>query len=127
MVNKTYVAIAVIAIIVIVVGAFALISSGSSDELQATVLVENGTLNPAELTVKQGTNVTWIVKGASEDDIFMITSNDSGPVEDKYLFMSDHLTNGQNFSYTFNETGTFHYYDMDNMDDAKLTGTIVVQ
>lgn len=127
MVNRTYVAIVVIAIIVIVVGAFALIYSGSSDELQATVLVENGALNPAELTVKPGTNVTWIVKGASEDDIFMITSNDSGPVEDKYLFMSDHLTNGQNFSYIFNETGTFHYYDMDHMDDAKLTGTIVVQ
>lgn len=133
MTNKTYVVIAIIAIIVVVVGAFALTASNSgkystnsSHELQTTVTIENGTFNPAELTVKQGTTVTWVVK-QDDNAPFMITSNDSGPVEGKFLFMSDHLTNGQNFSYTFNETGTFHYHDMDHMDDEKLTGTIIVQ
>ncbi len=131
---KTYEVIVVIAIIVVViVAAVALTqevsnnaSSNSSDELQATVLIENGTFNPSSLTVKPGTNVTWIVKDDSNVP-FMVTSNESGSVEGKYLFMSDHLTNGQNFSYVFNQTGTYGYYDMDHMDDEKLMGTIIVQ
>ena len=41
--------------------------------------------------------------------------------------MSDDLTNGQSFSYTFNKIGTYGYYDMDHMDNKSLTGTIIVQ
>jgi len=91
----------------------------------ATVLIENGTFNPANLTVKAGTTVIWVVKANS--DKYMVTSDANGSVEGKYLFMSDDLTNGQSFSYTFNKTGTYGYYDMDHMDDKKLTGTIIVQ
>ncbi len=142
MVNKIQV-IGIIAIVIVVALAFITVPS------EATVIVENGTLSPAELTVKQGTTVTWIIKGdyvgdtasddmssghdmenMSGDDIknkIMITSRDSGPVEGKYLFMSDHLSDGQNFSYTFNQKGTFHYYDMDHMDDKNLEGSIIVQ
>jgi plastocyanin len=118
MVKTTYI-IGIIAIIIVAALAFVIPAN------QATITIEDGTLNPAELTVNQGTTVTWVVKDTS-DDMFMITSNDTGPVEGKFLFMSDHLTTGGNFSYTFKEKGTFHYYDMDHMDDEKLTGTIIV-
>jgi Plastocyanin len=91
-----------------------------------TVLIENGTFNPANLTVKAGTTVIWTVKDNS-DTKYMVTSDANGSVEGKYLFMSDDLTNGQSFRYTFNKTGTYGYYDMDHMDDKKLTGTIIVQ
>ncbi|MGB9979185.1 cupredoxin domain-containing protein, partial [Methanobacterium sp.] len=75
---------------------------------------------------KAGTRVTWIVKDDSNNK-YMVTSNANGSVEGKYLFMSDHLANGQSFSYTFNKIGTYGYYDMDHMDNKNLTGTIIVQ
>lgn len=109
-------------ILIIIVAALAFVQVPST----VTVTIENGTLDPAELTVKQGTTVTWVVKDASNGP-FMITSNDSGNVEGKFLFMSDHLTDGQKYSVTFDEKGTYHYYDMDHMEDGKLTGTIIVQ
>ena len=91
-----------------------------------TVVIQNGTFNPANLTVKAGTTVKWTVKGDSNTK-YMVTSDANGSVDGKYLFMSDDLTNGQSFSYTFNKTGTYGYYDMDHMDNKKLTGTIIVQ
>jgi plastocyanin len=90
------------------------IDTNASNEI--TVLIQNGTFNPSNLTVKSGTTVLWINKDS--DVKYMVTG--SG-------FMSPHLTEGQNFSYTFNKKGTYAYYDMDHMDDKKLTGTIVVQ
>ncbi|MGB9979186.1 cupredoxin domain-containing protein, partial [Methanobacterium sp.] len=53
------------------------------------VTIQNGTFNPANLTVKAGTRVTWIVKDDSNNK-YMVTSNANGSVEGKYLFMSDH-------------------------------------
>ena len=98
----------------------------NSTEANVTVLIENGTFNPANLTVKAGTIVRWVVKDNS-DNKYMVTSDANGSVDGKYLFMSDDLTNGQSFRYMFNKTGTYGYYDMDHMDDKKLTGTIIVQ
>ena len=151
MTNKI-IPIAIVVVIVVIVAAFALTQTnqntavassndrmnmsngdmgnngnmGNSTGSTETVLIQNGTFNPANLTVKAGTTVTWIVKDDSNTK-YMVTSNKNGSVEGKYLFMSDDLTNGQSFSYTFNKTGTYSYYDMDHMDDKKLTGTIMVQ
>ncbi|MGB9979182.1 cupredoxin domain-containing protein [Methanobacterium sp.] len=82
---------------------------------EITVLIQNSTFIPSNLTVKAGTTVLWI--NNDSDVKYMVTG--SG-------FMSPHLTEGQNFSYTFNKTGTYAYYDMDHMDNKKLTGTIMV-
>lgn len=98
----------------------------NSTKANVTVLIENGAFNPANLTVKAGTTVIWVVKDNS-DTKYMVTSDANGSVDGKYLFMSDDLTNGQSFRYMFNKTGTYGYYDMDHMDDKKLTGTIIVQ
>ena len=143
MTNKI-IPIAVILVIVVLVAALALTQtnqntavassndsmnmSNSSDSTggNETVIIQNGTFNPANLTIKAGTTVTWAVKDDSNNK-YMVTSNANGSVEGKYLFMSDDLTNGQSFSYTFNKIGTYGYYDMDHMDNKSLTGTIIVQ
>ena len=90
------------------------IDTNASGEI--IVLIQNGTFNPSNLTVKSGTTVLWINKDFNVK--YMVTG--SG-------FMSPHLTEGQNFSYTFNKTGDYAYYDMDHMDNKKLTGNIIVQ
>ena len=143
MTNKI-IPIAVILVIVVIVAALALTQTnqntavaGNNDSMnmgsnesagtsEATVIIENGTFTPANLTVKAGTTVKWTVKDNSNTK-YMVTSDANGSVEGKYLFMSDDLTNGQSFSYTFNKTGTYGYYDMDHMDNKSLTGTIIVQ
>ena len=138
MVNKKYVAIIVIAVFFIIgilsldfvlstsktpitsngnMGNNGMNTSNGTGGSEATVIIQNGTFNPTNLTVKVGTTVIWIVKDNS-DNKYMVTG--SG-------FMSAHLTNGQSFSYIFNKTGTYDYYDMDHMNNKKLTGTVVVQ
>lgn len=126
----------IIAVIVIILGvltlsgSFTAVNKGNSNnstvnnDTQATVVIENGTFNPRNLTVKSGTTVVWKVNEPTGK--YMVTSNKSGNQEG-YLFMSDDLVNGQTFSYTFHGNGTYDYYDMDNMDNMNLTGTIIVQ
>lgn len=133
MTNKKYVAI-IILLIFVVIGAASVYfvttsktptdtvdhnisESDNSGSAKTTVIIENGTFNPSNLTVSPDTAVTWIVKENS-DEKFMITGGG---------FMSPHLGTGQNFSFTFKEVGKFDYYDMDHMDDDQLTGTIIVQ
>lgn len=139
MVNKKYVGIAVIVLFVItcILSASLLLSTSKTQAAsnsdvnsvnmgnngvnpsagsEVTVLIQNGTFNPYNLTVKSGTTVLWINKDSNVR--YMVTG--SG-------FMSPHLTEGQNFSYTFNKTGNYAYYDMDHMDDKKLIGIIVVK
>ena len=137
MVNKQHVAITVIALFVIigVSSAYFLLTvssktSATSDSNmnivnnsnssnisgnEVTVTIQNGTFNPVNLTVKAGTNVTWINKDSTVDP--MITG--SG-------FMSPTLTNGKSFSYIFNQAGTYPYYDMNHPDNKTLTGNIIV-
>lgn len=135
--SKTVPIIIIIAIIVVILGVLTLSgsftavnnannnnSTVNNDTQGATVIIDNGTFNPRNLTVKAGTKVTWKVNAPSGK--YMVTSNKTGN-QQGYLFMSDDLTNGQTFSFTFQGNGTYDYYDMDNMDNMNLTGTIVVQ
>jgi plastocyanin len=144
MVNKKHVAISVIALFVIigVASAYFLLEVSSktsatnnsnmnmnndnntfnscntcnSSENEVTVIIQNGTFNPVNLTVKAGTNVTWINKDSNIEP--MVTGNG---------FMSPSLTNGQSFSYIFNQAGSYPYYDMNHPYNKTLTGNIIVQ
>jgi plastocyanin len=140
MVNKTHVAISVIALFVIigVASAYFLFvvsskTSASSDSNmnmgndsntinssvsgnEVTITIQNGTFNPVNLTVKAGTNVIWINKDSTIEP--MVTGNG---------FMSPSLTNGQSFSYIFNQAGSYPYYDMNHPYNKTLTGNIIVQ
>ncbi len=62
-----------------------------------TVNIQNFSFVPATLTIKKGTTVTW-------------TNNDPVTHQLKSItFNSGLLSKGQNFSFTFNESGTFDY------------------
>jgi len=136
MINKQHLAISVIALFVIIGVIFAYFllevssktsatsnmnmgnnntTSNNSGGNEVTVTIQNGAFNPVNLTVKAGTNVTWINKDSTVDP--MITG--SG-------FMSPTLTNGKSFSYIFNQAGTYPYYDMNHPDNKTLTGNIIV-
>jgi plastocyanin len=97
--------------------------NSTSNESQANVIIKNGTFSPSLLMVTPGTTVVWTVEDPTGK--YMVTSNKTS--NGMNLFMSDDLTNGKMFNYTFNQTGTFDYYDMDHMNNKSLVGTIVVQ
>lgn len=77
------------------------------------VVIENFAFGPALLTVKKGAMVTW-------------TNKDSAPhtvTSDGGTFASNTLANGQSFSFTFNQAGTFSYYCAVH---PSMTATVVV-
>ncbi len=61
------------------------------------VSIQNFAFNPASLTVKKGTTVTWTNNDAVAHQIKSATFN------------SSLLGQGQKFSFTFNTVGTFDY------------------
>lgn len=74
--------------------------------------IQNFSFTPATLTVKKGATVTW-------------TNNDSVPHQIKSAtFNSDRLGQGQNFSFTFNDAGTFNYICSIH---PSMTGKIIVE
>jgi plastocyanin len=65
-----------------------------------------------DLTVKVGTTVTW----TNQDNVRHTTSSTAGK------WKSEPLTNGETFSFTFKEAGTFEYQcDIHNTMKAKVT------
>jgi plastocyanin len=131
--NKKIPIIVIILIIAVIIGAFVsnqtnqqtmvnMNASSNNNGLHATVIIKNGTLNPANLTIKPNTVVEWINEDPNTN--YMITSKSKN--QGTYLFMSDHLSNGQSFTFKFIGNGTYDYYDMDHMDNSNLTGTVIV-
>jgi plastocyanin len=82
-------------------------SSQTDTQVDNEVQIEmkNIRFDPDMITVKAGTKITWV----NSDSIpHTVTSgkrdNESG------LFDSGNINSGGNFSYTFNEKGTFDYF-----------------
>ena len=78
-------------------------SQSTSDQPVATnsVSIKNFTFDPAVITVKVGTTVTWT---NSDQDPHTVTSDGkSGPLNSKPL------NQGETFQYTFTQAGTFSY------------------
>ena len=74
--------------------------------------IQNYSFTPAALTVQKGATVTW-------------TNNDSAPHQIKSdSFNSSTLSNGQTFSFTFNNAGTFDYSCAIH---PSMTGQIIVE
>jgi len=72
----------------------------------ALVIIRARAFDPATITIKQGTTVTW----KNEDTIthHVVHSPD---VSHEKLFDSGQLSPGQSFSYTFTEKGQYKYSD----------------
>ena len=75
--------------------------AGNSAAAENSVIMKGFAFNPAELTVKKGTTVTW----TNQDSAPHTVTSDSGSE-----LSSATLSNGQSYSHTFNEAGTFAYH-----------------
>ena len=71
------------------------------DEKARTVTIKNLKYNPAKITIKAGETVTWV---NADDNDHTVTS------DEKDLFASDNLGNGDKFRHTFEKKGTFPYH-----------------
>lgn len=79
-----------------------------------SVAIQNFAFNPSTLTIKAGTTITW-------------TNSDSAPhtvTSDNGAFDSGQISNGQAFSHTFSDAGTFSYHCSNH---PNMKATIVVQ
>ena len=80
----------------------------------STVTIQNFTYSPNTLTVKAGTNVTWINQDSAVHDV----TSDSG------AFSSPDLNKGDKYTYNFTKTGEYAYHCDEH---PSMTGKIIVQ
>jgi amicyanin len=78
------------------------------------VSISNFAFSPTDITVKKGTKVTW----TNNDSVAHTVTADSGKGPDSEL-----LQNGQTYSFTFNEVGTFNYHCTPH---PQMHGTVTV-
>jgi plastocyanin len=78
-----------------------------------TIAIQNFAFNPATLTVKAGTTVTWTNLDSTNHPV----ASDTG------VFNSGTLNNGQSYSFTFNQTGSYPYHCTVH---PSMTGTVIV-
>ncbi len=79
------------------------------------VMMESISYRPVELTVEAGTTVTWIHQDGS---VAHTTTADDGTWD------SGTMSEGDEFSFTFDEPGTYPYRC--SIHPAQMTGTIIV-
>lgn len=83
----------------------------------ATVIIQNFAYQPQDLRVPVGTTVTWVNHDSAPHTV---TANDG-------RFDSKLLDQGQSFSFTFDQVGTFPYYCVFHGNPgAGMTGTVTV-
>jgi plastocyanin len=85
-----------------------------SDEPRVTVAVVDNDFEPKHLTVRAGAEVVWRFEGRAAHDV----------TDDRGAFESGILREGDEFSLTFDEPGTYYYYC--TLHHA-MQGTLVVQ
>lgn len=89
-------------------------SASTTAEKSSVVSMSGNKFDPAELTVDQGTTVTW----SNTDSTTHTVTAPSG------AFNSGDLSPGRNFGYTFNEPGTYEYGCTIHPD---MKGTVIVK
>lgn len=102
-----------IAFIVMSIGVLSGCTQQESAPAANTITIKGSAFNPSTLTVKVGTNVTWI----NQDGMPHTVTSDSG------LFDSGSLSSGNTFVYMFNTPGTYDYHCSIH---PPMTGKIVV-
>ena len=78
------------------------------------IVIQNFAFEPATLTVKAGTKVTWVNR---DEEPHTATATDK-------RFNSKTLENGDTFSTEFNQPGTYKYYCALH---PKMTGQVIVK
>jgi plastocyanin len=82
-----------------------------------SIAIKNFAFNPATLTIKTGTTVTWMNQDGA---VHQIASEAGTPV----AFTSDSLANGASYQFTFTQPGTYTYHCTVH---PSMKGTIIVQ
>lgn len=101
-------------------------SAAETPATSTTVSIQNFAFVPATLTVKAGTKVTWTNNDSTVHDV---TSAD-GPAVDAAttsLFASGILDQGDSFSFTFTEPGTYYYVCTIHASMATMHAKVVVE
>ena len=81
---------------------------------QSTVIIQNFAFNPNTITIKAGTNVTWINQDSAIHDV----SSDSG------AFASSDLSKGEKYTHNFTKPGEYPYHCNEH---PYMKGKIIVQ
>lgn len=130
--NKILIVI-VIAIVIAVGGVFAavMLSQTTTNPRQATpvirpskeaqVAITNNGFEPATLTVKKGTKVTWTNNGQTAHQI---ASNPHPSHDELKKLYSDVLNEKQSYGFSFSKAGKFNYHDELN---PVVNGQIIVK
>lgn len=80
-----------------------------------TVTIKDMAFSPANITVKKGTTVTWTNQDSTSHTVTE-TDGKTGP-------NSQPLDQGQSFTFTYNQTGTFNYHCSIH---SEMTGSVTV-
>lgn len=80
------------------------------------VTIDNFTFSPAQITVAEGTRVTW----TNRDDIPHTVTDSANPRAIK----SPPLDTGDSFAFTFDKPGAYHYFCSLH---PHMQGTVVVE
>lgn len=70
------------------------------------VAIKDFAFSPAKITVKKGTTVTWTNEDSVGHNVVADDATNSGGLPTSHAL----LAQGQTFSHTFNEVGTFNYH-----------------
>ncbi|MFA5004271.1 MAG: cupredoxin family copper-binding protein [Candidatus Saccharimonadales bacterium] len=89
--------------------------NSSNPTATGSVTIEGFAFSPADITVKKGSTVTWTNKDSATHTV---TENDGQTGPD-----SGNLANGKSYSFTFATTGTFKYHCAIH---PSMTGTVTV-
>ena len=88
--------------------------NSTANPVNVKVDISNFSFNPAVLTIKAGTKVTWV----NNDSTSHTVTSDSGN-----LLNSPTLATGQSFSFVFPTTGTINYHCSIH---PSMKGTVIV-
>lgn len=86
---------------------------------EVEIVINDNIFEQTVVTISKDTTVTWVNEGRIRHNV---VSDSSSP---KQGLNSELLTNGQTFSYTFDQTGTYNYYCQPHPFDMKAVIEVV--
>lgn len=94
--------------------------NGGSEPSGNEVEMVGQSFSPQNIEVEVGTTVTWVNESSL---VHTVTSGSNG--EHDGLFDSGNISEGEEFSYTFDEVGTFDYFCRPHVSNGMI-GTVTV-
>lgn len=93
---------------------------GGEEPAANEVWMEGNSFTPSSREVPEGTRVTWVNMSSM---VHTVTSGTDGTHDGQ--FDSGDIAPGDDYSYTFTETGTYQYFCIPHVNQG-MTGTITV-